>query len=416
MTRSVRARLRSATSLDQTFAAFRYRNYRLWFVGQMVSLFGTWMQSTAQGFLVFELTHSPAYLGYVSFASGVPAWLLALYGGVIADRVPRRTLLVITQTCLMILAFILGLLTFTHQVRPWHIIVLAFALGLTNAFDAPGRQSFVLEMVEREDLSNAIALNSTMFNLATIVGPAAGGIVYALLGAAWCFTLNGISFIAVIVALLLMSVRPLAEPPSARSTRAELLEGLHYVAGHPSLRAIIGLAAAINLFGVSFAVLVPAWAVTVLHGGATTNGLLQSARGLGALACGLFIASLGRFRYKGRLLTLGTLVYPAALLLFALTRGLSLSLLALMAVGGTQVLVLNLANSLVQAQTADELRGRVMAIYSLSFLGFYPVGGLLFGAAAQRIGEPPTIAVGALITLACGVALRVFAPHVRRLP
>src|SRR5262245_9039549 len=181
-----------SAKLSQTFSAFRYRNYRLWFAGQLVSLVGTWMQTTAQGFLVFELTHSPAYLGYVGFAAGVPSWLFMLYGGVIADRVSRRNLLLMTQTGMVILAFILAALTFSGWVQPWHIIVLALGLGVANAFDAPARQAFVVEMVDREDLTNAIALNSSMFNLATVVGPAVSGLVYAWLGPAWCFTINGL--------------------------------------------------------------------------------------------------------------------------------------------------------------------------------------------------------------------------------
>jgi len=177
-----------------TFAALQYPNYRLWFIGQLVSLVGTWMQSTAQGFLIFDLTHSAAFLGYVSFAAGVPTWLLTLYGGLIADRVPRRKLLIMTQTTMMVLAAVLAFLSFTHRVQPWHIIVLAAFLGIANAFDAPARQSFVAEMVDRKDLTNAIALNATMFNLGVVVGPAVAGLVYAWLGPSWCFTINSISF------------------------------------------------------------------------------------------------------------------------------------------------------------------------------------------------------------------------------
>jgi MFS family permease len=191
---------------SQTFAALKHRNFRLWFIGQLVSLVGTWMQATAQGFLIYQLTQSPAYLGYVGFAAGSPSLLFSLFGGVVADRMSRRTLLVITQTTMMILAFILAGLAFFNVVQPWHVIILAFLTGIATAFDAPTRQAFVLEMVTREDLTNAIALNSTMFNLATVVGPAAAGLAYALIGATGCFTLNGLSFIAVIVALLLMKL------------------------------------------------------------------------------------------------------------------------------------------------------------------------------------------------------------------
>ena len=402
-------------SWAQTFAALKYRNYRLWFTGQMVSLFGTWMQSTAQGVLIYQLTSSPAYLGLVSFASGIPTWLFTLYGGVVADRVPRRALLVVTQTAMMILAFILGSLAFLHLVRPWHIVVLAFCLGVANAFDAPARQSFVLEMVEREDMANAIALNAMMFNTAQVVGPGAGGVIYGLVGPAWCFTLNAISFIAVIVALLMMQIRPQPVPARRASMVGDMKEGLRYVVAHPVIRAVTGLVGIASLFGIAFATLIPAWSVEVLHGGSTTTGLLMASRGLGAMIGALIIASLGRFRYKGRLLSMGSFGFPLAILVFATVRWLPLALLVLMVVGLAQIMMLNLANALVQTQTADALRGRVMGIYSLVFLGLMPVGGLLAGATAQRIGEPLTAAFGATITLAAAIGAWVFLPKLRAL-
>ena len=213
--------------LDRTFAALKYPNYRLWFAGQLASLVGTWMQSTAQGFLIFQLTDSPAYLGLVEFVSDIPSWVFMLYGGVIADRMPRRTLLVITQTAMLVLAFILAALTFAGLVQPWQIVLLAFLLGVAHAFDTPARQAFVLEMIEREDLGNAIALNATMFQSAVVVGPAVAGITYALLGPAWCFTINGISFIAVIVALLKMRLPPMVPRTHMTPTDAWVAQQLH---------------------------------------------------------------------------------------------------------------------------------------------------------------------------------------------
>ena len=207
-----------------TFAALAYPNYRLWFFGQMVSLFGTWMQITALGYLVYEITRSPAYLGYTGFASGLASWIFTLWGGVVADRVPRRRLLVVTQVLSMLLAFLLSALVFAGVVAPWQIILLAFLLGVVNAFDAPARQAFVLEMVDRSVLTNAIALNSTMFNIAISAGPAAGGVVYALLGPAWCFAINGVSFVAVIAALLAMRLPPPPRLPRA-GPRRSLMSG-----------------------------------------------------------------------------------------------------------------------------------------------------------------------------------------------
>lgn len=403
-------------SLDRTFAALRYPNYRLWFVGQMVSLFGTWMQTTAQGFLIFELTHSPAYLGYVGFAAGVPVWVFTLFGGVASDRMPRRRVLVVTQTWMMVLAFILAGLTFAHLVRPWHILVLAFLLGLANAFDAPARQAFVSEMVDREDLTNAIALNATMFNSATAVGPAAAGVTYAWFGPAWCFTLNGLSFVAVITALLLMRLPPQPARVGAASAFADLGEALAYLRrSRPVVFALIGLVGALSLFGVSFMALMPAWAVTILHGNATTNGLLVSARGIGSLAAALFIASLGRFTFKGKLLTFGSFAFPTLLFVFAFMRWLPFSLLMLAGIGAGAILVTNLCNALVQTLVPDALRGRVMGVYTLTFFGMMPLGALWIGMVAQYVGEPQAVIVAAVVSLSISALVWMKVPAIRRL-
>jgi MFS family permease len=401
--------------LNQTFTAFRYRNYRLWFIGQLVSLVGTWMQTTAQGYLVFQLTHSPIYLGYVGFAAGVPSWLFMLYGGVIADRIPRRRLLLMTQISMLLLAFVLAGLTFSNLVQPWHIILMALALGVANAFDAPARQSFVFEMVDREDLANAIALNSSMFNLATVVGPAIGGIVYALVGPAWCFTLNGVSFMGVIVALSLMRLKPFVAPTRTTAALDDLEEGLRYIWANSAIRTLIGVAAIVSLFGLAYMTLIPAWAVTVLGGDETTNGWLQSARGLGAMGGALMIASLGRITYKGKLLTVGIFVFPAMLLFFAVARWLPFSLLALVGVGWGFMVLFNMANTLIQTLVSDELRGRVVSVYTLSFFGLMPLGALLAGSVAEFVGEPLTITLSALISLGFAAFLWVRVPALRRL-
>jgi len=408
-------RPRGRARVQQTFTALKYRNYRLWFFGQMISLFGTWMQTTAQGYLVFQLTQSPAYLGYVGFASGVPSWLFMLYGGVVADRAPRRTLLILTQTSMMVLAFILAALTAAQIVQAWHIIVLAFLLGTANAFDAPARLAFVNELVEREDMTNAIALNATMFNTATAIGPAVAGVTYALVGPAWCFTINGLSFIAVIAALSMMKIAAQSRSARPASTRSDLKEGIRYTVTEPTIRTIIGLVGMVSLFGISFITLVPAWAVKVLGGDATTNGLLQAARGVGALIGALFLASLGRFRFKGRLLTIGTLTFPLLLIVFTTIRWTPLALLILVGVGAAFVLMMNLSNALVQTLVPDVLRGRVMSVYSLTFFGLMPIGSLWAGALAERIGEPSIVALGASIMLGLAALLWVFVPKVRAL-
>jgi MFS family permease len=402
-------------SWRQTFAALKYYNYRLWFIGQLVSLIGTWMQSTAQAYLVFELTKSPAYLGYVGFATGLPVWLFTLYGGVIADRMSRRTLMVITQSAMMILAFILAWLVFADKIQPWQIIVLAFLLGIANAFDAPTRQAFVVELVDREDLTNAIALNSIMFNAAVVVGPAVAGLTYAALGPAWCFTINGISFIAVIVALLFMHIQPMPLKERRTSAITELKEGLRYVASHQTIRALIGSQAVVSLFGIGFVVLFPAWAVTVLGGDVTTNGLMLSARGLGAMIGGLMIAALGRYRSKGKLWTLGSFMMPVFMIVFAFVRWIPLSLATLVILGWSFMVLLNTNNALVQLNITDNLRGRVMGLLSLAFFGFMPLGSLLAGSLADVVTEPVTVVFSALVLLGFAVFVWFRLPAVRKL-
>jgi len=407
--RAARPRLR------HTFAAFGYRNYRLWFAGQSVSLMGTWMQMTAQGFLVYELTRSTAYLGYVAFAFGIPPWLFMLYAGVVADRVSRRRLMMVTQSMMMLLASVLATITFLGVVAAWHIIGLAFLAGTANAFDAPARQAFVLELVDREDLTNAIALNSTMFNLASAVGPAVAGIAYAEAGPAWCFAINALTFVAILTALLVIRPKP-QKLSQRRSAMTDFREGLSFAFTDRHIRVLIALVMVTALFGLSFATLIPAWAVRVLGGDATTNGFLQAARGFGALSGALMIASLGRFEFRGRLLTIATFGFPLALLVFSEIRTVPLSLLALSAVGVGLIVTMNLCNSLVQTLSPDHLRGRVMSIYSLAFFGFMPIGGLLAGGAAEKIGAPLTVVAGSSLVLVFATATRVLAPGLAKLP
>ena len=396
-----------------TFAALRHRNYRLWFFGQLTSLFGTWMQTTAQGFLVFELTRSPAYLGLVGFASGAPTWVLTLYGGVVADRVPRARLMTVTQSCMMVLAFILAGLTFARVVQPWHVLVLASLLGVANSFDAPARQSFVSEMVPPEDLTNAIALNSMMFQAATVVGPAMAGVAYALFGPGWCFTINGVSFIAVIAALAAMRLPPMRPRQRAASALAELAEGTRYIRSQPTIRVLISMIAVSSMFGLSFGTLIPAWSVNVLGGGAEINGLLFSARGVGALAGALLIAWLGGRIMRGKLLTAGSLLWPLLFAALSRTRSLPLSLLILAGAGVGNIFVNNLSNALVQTATPERLRGRVMGAYTWIFFGFMPLGALWSGMLAGRIGEQSTVLINGGIALAFAIAVAALVPKLR---
>lgn len=400
--------------LKDTFAALQHPNYRLWFIGQLVSLIGTWMQSTAQGFLIYDLTRSAAFLGYVSFAAGIPTWLLTLYGGVIADRIPKRTMLIITQSTMMVLASILAVLTFTHTVQPWHIIVLAFMLGIANAFDMPGRQSFVAELVERKDLTNAIALNATMFNLGVVVGPAVAGLVYAWLGPAWCFTINAISFIAVIVALLLMRITPMLRTDHL-SPIVELKEGFKAAFSSDSMKLLFVSLFTCSAFGFGILVLAPAWAVNVLHGDVTTNGLLLSARGAGSLISGLVLATIASRGYRGKIWSIGSILLPISVLLFGMARWLPFSLVMIAFMGLSLIMVVNITNGLIQANTSDEMRGRVMSIYSLIMAGGQTLGSLLMGLIADRINEPVAVYIGAGILGLLAIFIYLFKPSMRKI-
>lgn len=399
-----------------TFAALRYPNYRLWFIGQAVSLMGTWMQSVAQGWVVYQLTGSRFALGAVSFAGSVPTLFLMLPAGAVADRFPRRWLLVITQTAMMVFAIVLAALAAAGILRVWHIGLLAFALGVANSFDAPARQSLAIEMVEdRRDLMNAIALNSTMFNLARVVGPAVGGAVLAALGSAWCFALNGLSFLAVIVALLRMRLPPPNRAPQDGSLLKQVAAGLSYIRGNGPVRTMIVLVGISSLFGLSYATLMPAYAVDVLQVGEAGLGILSTAVGVGALVGSLTVASLAELRRKGLLLLSGSLLFPSALLLFACSRSFLASLVCLALAGLGFVTQNATSNTLVQSIVPDELRGRVMGLYSLMFFGTTPFGSLLAGTLAQFLGPSAGVGIGAGITLAFAVGVLLAVPVLRGL-
>jgi MFS family permease len=321
--------------------------------------------------------------------------------------------MVITQTAMMAFAFILAALTFLHVVEPWHVLVLSFLLGVANSFDAPARQAFVGEMVDREDLTNAIALNATMFHTATAIGPAVAGITYALFGPGWCFTINGISFIAVIVALKMMKLKPHVRPAAAGSAYSEFKEGVLYVVRHDVVRVIIGIIAVNSMFTLSLNTLVPAWSVAILGGDATTNGFLYSARGVGSLLGALMIASLGRIAYRGKLVTLGSFITPVLLIAFSLLHWLPASLAILGGVGLGTIMVMNLANALVQTSTPEGLRGRVMGAYTWIFFGFMPVGSLWTGEVASRVGLSEAVMINGLLALIVAIAVWVFFPKLR---
>jgi MFS family permease len=377
---------------------------------------GTWMQSVAQGWVVYQLTGSKLALGTITFAGSFPSLFLLLPGGALADRVSKRRLLIITQTAMMVLAFTLALLTATKLLQVWQVALLAFCLGIANSFDVPARQALVVELVEdRSDLQNAIGLNSSMFNLARVVGPAVGGLVLAAVGAAWCFGLNGLSFLAVIIALLGMRLHEATKQPRARRIVPQIADGLRYVWSNKPVRAIVALVGVSAMFGLSYAVLMPAFAVDVLHVGEAGLGLLNAAVGVGALSAALAVASLSHSRYKGWQLAAGSLLFPIALIGFALSRSFTLSLAFLALVGFAFISQNVTSNTLVQSIVPDELRGRVMSVYALLFFGTAPFGSLLAGGIAQAFSPTVAVVAGALVALAFALFILIAVPSVRRL-
>lgn len=388
--------------------AFRHRNYQLFFGGQLVSLTGTWMQSVAQSWLVYRLTGSAVLLGLVGFSSQIPVFLLAPVGGAVADRYSRRRVLLITQTAAMLLALTLAALTLSGRIEVWHLYVLGAFFGISNAFDIPTRQAFVVDMVGKEDLINAIALNSSMFNGARIVGPAIAGILVAVIGEGWCFFLNGVSFVAVIASLLAMKVAPQVRVAVPGSALARIAGGFGYVARTGPVRALLLLLGLVSLMGMPYAVLMPIFADRILGGGASGLGMLMGASGIGALAGALTLASRQGLRGLGRWVALSCGGFGVCLILFALSRSFWLSAALLVPAGFSMMIQMASSNTLVQSMVPDELRGRVMAVYSMMFMGMAPIGALLAGALATRVGAPATVMMGGAV---CIVGSAIFAYH-----
>ena len=390
----------SDLQLPVMFRALRHRNYRLFFSGQIISLIGTWMQSVAQSWLVYRLTGSSLLLGFVGFASQVPVFLLAPIGGVVADRYSRHRLVIGTQTSAMLLAFILSALTLLGHIQVWQIMVVAGLLGVVNAFDIPARQAFVVEMVRSEDMINAIALNSSMVNGARILGPAIAGITVAAIGEGWCFFANAVSYIAVIAGLLLMVIPPREHGRPSASGLESLAEGFRFVSRTGPIRALLLLLGLVSVTGMPYAVLMPIFAAQILHGGARGLGLLMGASGVGALAGTLTLAAKREVRGLGRWISLASLGFGVSMILFALSRSFLLSVALLVPVGFTMMLQMSSSNTLIQTMVPDELRGRVMAVYSMMLMGMAPFGSLLAGAMANHLGAPHTVALGGLTCVA----------------
>ncbi|HVO71743.1 MAG TPA: MFS transporter, partial [Aggregatilineaceae bacterium] len=381
-----------------TLRALRHRNFRLFFGGQIVSLTGTWMQSVAQAWLVYRLTGSSFLLGAVGFAGQFPVFLVAPFGGIAADRANRQRLVIATQAASMILAAILAWLTLTHRVDKWHVLVLAGLLGVVNAFDIPARQSFLIDMVGKEDLMNAIALNSSMFNGARVVGPAVAGILVARIGEGWCFGVNAISYIAVIAGLMMMKVK-CPRRSTSDSPLADIVEGFRWVYSTRIIRTLLVLLGLVSLVGMPYTVLMPIFADKILHGGARGLGILMGATGVGALLGALTLASRTGVKGLGRLVAWSCGGFGVGLILFAFSRWFWISTVLLLPVGYSIMLQMACSNTLIQTMVPDRLRGRVMALYSMMFMGMAPFGALFGGTVADRLGAPMTVAVGGLASV-----------------
>jgi MFS family permease len=403
---SVAAEAAAGTSrLAVTLRALRHRNFQLFFSGQLISLIGTWMQTVAQSWLVYRLTGSSLLLGTVGFASQVPIFLLAPAGGVVADRYNRRRVVIATQAASMILALILAALTLSKRITVWEIVILAASLGVVNAFDIPTRQAFLMDMVGREDLMNAIALNSSMFNGARIIGPAVAGVLVASIGEGWCFFLNGVSYVAVIAGLLLMRLkRAVAAPASDASHLEYIAEGFRFVRRTSPIWALLLLIALVSLVASPYSVLMPIFADRILHGGARGLGILMGATGVGALLGALTLAMRTGLRGLGRWVAISCACFGASLILFSASRWFWVSVLLLVPVGYSMMLQMSSSNTLIQAMSPDRLRGRVMSVYSMMFMGMAPLGALFAGALADRIGAPLTVALGGVGCM-CGAAV-----------
>ena len=399
--------------LKSSLRALRYRNYRLFFIGQLTSLVGTWMQTVAQSWLVYRLTGSAALLGFVGFAAQFPVLILAPVGGAVADSYPRRRSMLAIQTASMLLAFPLAALTLLNRIQVWHIIVLAVLLGIVNAFDIPVRQSFIAEMVEREDLINAIALNSSMTNGARVLGPAIAGILVSAVGEGWCFLINGLSYLAVIIGLLFITTGRQAPHENHVSHVQTILEGFKFVWNTQPVRTLLVLLGVVSFMGMPYSVLMPIFADNILNGGAKGLGILMGFSGLGALMGAIALASRQGVKGLGTWVMFACGGFGVSLILFSISRLFWLSTLLLLPVGFGIMVQLASSNTLIQSMVPDRLRGRVMAVYSMMFMGMAPFGALFAGVLAKNVGAPITVAAGGAVCIVGALVFRSQLPQLR---
>ena len=396
--------------------ALASRNYRLFFTGQSLSLVGTWITRVATSWLVYRLTGSVLLLGVVGFAGQIPTLVLAPFAGVLVDRWDRHRILVVTQMLSLAQSAALAALTLAGVITVPHVLLLQVAQGVINAFDTPARQAFVSEMVEdRADLPNAIALNSSMVNGSRIIGPSIGGLVIGAVGEGWCFALDALSYVAVIASLLAMRLVRRPRPLRDTRMREELATGFRYVTRFVPVRSALVLLSLVSVAGMPYTVLMPAVSANVLHGGPHTLGFLMTASGAGALAGALYLASRRSVLGLGRAMAVAAMTFGAGLAAFSLSRSLWLSLLLLPVVGAGMMITMAATNTIIQTIVSEELRGRVMAFYTMAFLGSAPIGSLIAGFAADRVGPQRTILFGGLACIAAGVWFHLRLPRLREL-
>jgi len=383
------------------FRALQHRNFQLFFAGQLISLIGTWMQSTAQLWLVYKMTNSAALLGVFGFANQIPILVLASVGGYVGDRYNRHVGVIWTQTASMILAFILAALTLTNRIQVWHLVFIAFLVGVVNAFDVPIRQAFLVQMVGKEDLPNAIALNSSIFNGARVVGPAVAGFAIAWIHEGWCFFLNGVSFVAVIVALLAMRLPKNEQKPAQGSALRNFLQGFRFAMSDCPIRSTLLLLSVLSLFGLPYSVLLPVFARDILHSGARGFGFLLSTAGVGAVLGALQFASRTSYKGLARWIAAMSTIFALCLIVFSESRWFWLSAAVMLVAGFSATSQMAATNTTLQNRVPDELRGRVMAVYATMFMGVQPIGALIAGGIAKHLGAPRTLALcGGVVLMA----------------
>ncbi|MBE0649568.1 MAG: MFS transporter [Bacteroidales bacterium] len=401
------------SGLKDIFRSLQYRNFRLFFFGQGVSLIGTWMQRIALPWLVYDMTKDPVMLGLVSFAGQAPTFLLAPFAGVVSDRWNKYRVIIGTQALFTLQALVMTILYFGGNIRIWEIVILSIFLGAINAFDMPTRQAFMIHMVDRrEDLANAIALNSSMVNLARLIGPLVAGVLIAVTNEGVCFLVNTISYLFVIVSLLMMVIQPITQKVQNQHVLKGLKEGFNYAFGYPPLRAIILLLALVSLVGMPYTVLMPIFAKSVLHGDSHTFGFLMGAAGVGALGGALYLASRKSVLKLERLIPVSVAIFGAGLIAFSISRIEVVSIALMLFVGFGMIMQMAASNTIIQTLVDDDKRGRVMSIYLMAFVGTVPFGSLIAGALAKSIGAPSTLMIGGVISI---IGASVFAKNLKKL-